>query len=494
MSRISFVKLIPKYFILVDTIRNWGGSGGGGVSHVACKILVPWLGIDPVPPAVEVQSPNHWTAREFPGIILLISFFGLLIVCYVEIKLTSMYWSCILWPCPCLLVLIVSNFSFRFHRIFSVWDYVIWEWSQCPSSFPVWMPLACFLFLRGLFLFGGVCLNGSSPRCSMAHSLTPLSLNSNVNFLPRPSWNTLLTLSPSPNPLLLLTLFFLCINISLQHWLFQTLSLSPLKMVLRVPRRNNVPGRRAWVGLSHWGMKEGIESVPLGLSHSCPTLRGWEGKDLYTDIKEAAGGGTQGGSYISMPAWTPQPHSDKASLRQGFYLKLDFTRTENSGTQEMGRLEMGAQWLLQPLTLWRPSSAPGDQENTFPLYTGLRNRISLHPFPCLELVPELGQGLGGGDSRAQSRRLWVGAMAEKAPSWTSSGPILLCLCSRVDLRPESQALGGFPSPSDRLEEATLFLGGGGGCSPTLGLHFFICTTSVRTPPLGLGTPQEGIDH
>ena len=49
-------------------------------------------------------------------------------------------------------------------------------------------------------------------------------------------------------------------------------------------------------------MKEGIESVPLGLSHSCPTLRGWEGKDLYTDIKEAVGGGTQGGSYISMPA------------------------------------------------------------------------------------------------------------------------------------------------------------------------------------------------
>ena len=23
-------------------------------------------GIEPVPPAVEVQSPNHWTAREFP--------------------------------------------------------------------------------------------------------------------------------------------------------------------------------------------------------------------------------------------------------------------------------------------------------------------------------------------------------------------------------------------------------------------------------------------
>ena len=418
--------------------------------------------------------------------------FGLLIVCYVEIKLTSMHWSCILWPCTCLLVLIVSNFSFRFHRIFSTWDYVIWEWSQCPSSFPVWMPLACFLFLWGLFLFGGVCLNGSSPRCSMAHSLTPLGLNSNVDFLPRPSWNTLLTLSPSPNPLLLLTLFCLCINISPQHWPFQTLSLSPLKMVLRVPRRNNVPGRRAWVGLSHWGMKEGIESVPLGLSHSCPTLRGWEGKDLYTDIKEAVGGGTQGGSYISMPAWTPQPHPDKASLRQGIYLKLDFTRTENAGTQEMGRLEMGAQWLLQLLTLWRPSSAPGDQENTFPLYTGLRNRISLHPLPCLELVPELGQGLGGGDSRAQSRRLWVGAMAEKAPSWTSSSPILSVFAAEWTWGQRVKPWVGFHLHQIDLRKPPYSWGGG--CSPTLGRHFFICTTSVRTPPLGLGTPQEGIDH
>ena len=32
--------------------------GGGG-------ILVPQPGIEPGPPAVEAQSPNHWTAREF---------------------------------------------------------------------------------------------------------------------------------------------------------------------------------------------------------------------------------------------------------------------------------------------------------------------------------------------------------------------------------------------------------------------------------------------
>ena len=32
----------------------------------ACKILVSWPGIKPVPLAVEVQSLNHWTTREVP--------------------------------------------------------------------------------------------------------------------------------------------------------------------------------------------------------------------------------------------------------------------------------------------------------------------------------------------------------------------------------------------------------------------------------------------
>ena len=35
-------------------------------SAAACGTLVPWLGIEPVPPAVEVRSLNHWTAREVP--------------------------------------------------------------------------------------------------------------------------------------------------------------------------------------------------------------------------------------------------------------------------------------------------------------------------------------------------------------------------------------------------------------------------------------------
>ena len=35
--------------------------------HVACGILVPQPGIEPGPSALKVQSPNHWTTREFPN-------------------------------------------------------------------------------------------------------------------------------------------------------------------------------------------------------------------------------------------------------------------------------------------------------------------------------------------------------------------------------------------------------------------------------------------
>ena len=40
----------------------------------SCRILVPRPEIEPVPPAVEAQSPNGWTAREFPTLIFLVLF------------------------------------------------------------------------------------------------------------------------------------------------------------------------------------------------------------------------------------------------------------------------------------------------------------------------------------------------------------------------------------------------------------------------------------
>ena len=34
------------------------------------KKLVPQPGIEPVPSAVEAQSPKHWTTKEFPQKVL----------------------------------------------------------------------------------------------------------------------------------------------------------------------------------------------------------------------------------------------------------------------------------------------------------------------------------------------------------------------------------------------------------------------------------------
>ena len=41
-----------------------------GSRHTACRILVLWPGTRPRSSAVKVQSPNHWTTREFPLFML----------------------------------------------------------------------------------------------------------------------------------------------------------------------------------------------------------------------------------------------------------------------------------------------------------------------------------------------------------------------------------------------------------------------------------------
>ena len=51
--------------------HNLFGFFGGFLPHcTACGILVPQPRIEPMPPAVEAQSLNHWTAREVPGFFL----------------------------------------------------------------------------------------------------------------------------------------------------------------------------------------------------------------------------------------------------------------------------------------------------------------------------------------------------------------------------------------------------------------------------------------
>ena len=38
---------------------------------MACGILVPRPGIKPMPPALEAQHLNHWTAREVPQYLVI---------------------------------------------------------------------------------------------------------------------------------------------------------------------------------------------------------------------------------------------------------------------------------------------------------------------------------------------------------------------------------------------------------------------------------------
>ena len=51
--------------------------GGGGFvclflpHHTACGFLVLQPGIEPVPPAVEVWSLNHWTTKESQDFVFL---------------------------------------------------------------------------------------------------------------------------------------------------------------------------------------------------------------------------------------------------------------------------------------------------------------------------------------------------------------------------------------------------------------------------------------
>ena len=51
-------------------LGGWGGFWfcTFGPCRMACRILVPYPGIHPGPPAVEARSPNQWTAREVPRV------------------------------------------------------------------------------------------------------------------------------------------------------------------------------------------------------------------------------------------------------------------------------------------------------------------------------------------------------------------------------------------------------------------------------------------
>ena len=58
--------------------------------HSACGILVPWPGIKRISLAVEVQTPIHWTTREFPSNRLQVPY--LQIICCSGYTSSSSHW------------------------------------------------------------------------------------------------------------------------------------------------------------------------------------------------------------------------------------------------------------------------------------------------------------------------------------------------------------------------------------------------------------------
>ena len=55
-------------FLHLEWQSTWFFAGLFGC--LTCKSLAPGLGIEARPLAMKAQSPNHWTAREFPAVYL----------------------------------------------------------------------------------------------------------------------------------------------------------------------------------------------------------------------------------------------------------------------------------------------------------------------------------------------------------------------------------------------------------------------------------------
>ena len=71
----------------------------GFFSPLACGILVPQPGIEPMPPAVEAWSPNHWPIREFPEHFVLYSLFTFLSSFFHEYRKEKLVSSTVGAPC-----------------------------------------------------------------------------------------------------------------------------------------------------------------------------------------------------------------------------------------------------------------------------------------------------------------------------------------------------------------------------------------------------------
>ena len=113
--------------------------------HAACEILVPWPGIEPMPPSVEVQSVNHWATRHVSARLFLFSFWAAWMVLRLGTFAASM-----LEPVP-------SQGDWRLH-------------SKPLYNRPLRLPGHCILSTQGTASTQntGVEWESSSPRASTA--------------------------------------------------------------------------------------------------------------------------------------------------------------------------------------------------------------------------------------------------------------------------------------------------------------------------------------
>ena len=65
LIRYMICKYFPSFYGLSFHFFFWSGARGSAHS-MACGISIPWPGIEPSPPSVEVWSLKPWTVREVP--------------------------------------------------------------------------------------------------------------------------------------------------------------------------------------------------------------------------------------------------------------------------------------------------------------------------------------------------------------------------------------------------------------------------------------------
>ena len=93
----------------------------GGVEQLVCRILVPWLGIEPSPTTAEVWSLNYWTAGKSLS-LLIFTPCGFIFPWWLVV---FSIFSCACWPSECL-IWEKCLFIFYAHFLIVFWCWIVW--------------------------------------------------------------------------------------------------------------------------------------------------------------------------------------------------------------------------------------------------------------------------------------------------------------------------------------------------------------------------------